>query len=246
MKSDFHLLHLPVVDSTNSYLKAISEVQSFDEPVMVIADEQTEGRGQWENKWHSKPNKNLLSSILIQEDIPIENSFYLSMITALSLYNLLIDEVEDNLWIKWTNDLYYHDKKIAGILIDNTMKGDKIIRSIIGIGLNLNETNFPNELPNPVSLKQITGKSYDVENFGIKLYNKFQSLFFKFQQGFHHIIINDYNRYLYKKNEWVKIHTKSSVEIVKILSVSPLGYLIIEKKTGEKKQFAYGEAKIII
>jgi len=224
----------------------MSEVQSFDVPVMLIADEQTEGRGQWENKWHSKPNENLLSSILIQENIPIENSFYLSMIAALSLYNLLIDEVDGDLCVKWTNDLYYKDKKIAGILIDNAMKGDKIIRSIIGIGLNLNETNFPNELPNPVSLKQITGKNYDIENFGIKLYNEFQSLFFKFQQGFYRTILNDYNRYLYKKNEWVKVHTMNGVETVKILYVSELGYLVVEKETGDKTQFSYGEVKIIL
>ncbi len=244
MKADFHLLHLSIVDSTNSYLKKISDTQSFNVPVLLIADKQTAGRGQRENKWHSEFEKNLLLSLLIEEKIPVEKSFYLSKITALAIYRLLKDEIE-NLYVKWTNDVYYGDKKIAGILIENSMKGENIIRSIIGVGVNLNETDFPSKLPNPISLKQITGKTYGVEDFGIKFYDEFRNLFSKFQQGFYQILDNDYNRALYKKGKWIKIRKNNLIEMVKILSVDSKGNLMVENQKGQVEHFAYGAIQFL-
>ncbi len=244
MKADFHLLHLPEVDSTNNYLKEISERQQFDVPVLLVADNQIAGKGQRDNKWYSEPDKNLLLSLLIQEEIPADKSFYLPKITALALHRLLSQEIE-TVTVKWTNDIYVEDNKIAGILIENSMKGDKITRSIIGVGLNLNQTDFPNELPNPVSLKQLTGKSYEIENFAIDFYNKFLECFLKFEQGICSILDNDYNRFLYKKNEWVKIRKNDFTGTVKILSVNPKGNLMVENQKGQVEYFTYGAIQFL-
>ena len=238
-------ISLPEVDSTNNYLRNYAAQNELDSSVLLLAGYQTAGRGQHANSWHSKPDKNLLLSLLIEEVIPVGKAFYLSKITALAIQRLLEDEIGEKVFVKWTNDIYVADKKIAGVLIENTMKGDKITRSIIGVGLNLNQIEFPKDLPNPVSLKQITGKDYDIEKFGMKFYNNFQETFLKFQQGFFTILDNDYNNCLYKKNQWVGIKTENQNKMVKVLLVNPKGALIVENKKGEQEQFVYGEIQFL-
>ncbi len=245
MSPDFQFIHLQLVDSTNSYLKKISETQIVDKPIIVIADYQQEGRGQHENKWHSEPGKNLLLSILLQEEIPVEKSFYISKITTLALKSLLEDKIGKHVYIKWTNDIYYENKKLSGILIENTMKGNKIIRSIIGVGVNLNQMKFPDVLPNPVSLTQITGKNYIVEDIAIQFWNLFYEKKMKFKQGFLKILDNDYNQALYQKNKWVTILKNNTKEIVKILSVDTFGYIVVENSRGEMIRYSYGEIKFL-
>ncbi len=242
MDSAFKFISLPEVDSTNNYLK---NYITQNKPVLLIAGNQTAGRGQHANIWHSEPNKNLLLSLLIEELVPIEKAFYLSKITALAIQSVLKEKIEKNVFVKWTNDIYVENKKIAGILIENTMKGDKITRSIIGVGLNLNQTEFPSHLPNPVSLKQITKADYDIERFGIEFYERFQEIFLKFQQGFFKVLDNDYNRVLYKRGEWVQIENKGKIKTVKVKMVDEAGNFLVETKDSKIISFRYGEIRFL-
>ena len=245
MKSAVEFIFLPEVDSTNDYLRNYAVQNVLDVPVLLLAGYQTAGRGQHTNSWHSEPDKNLLLSLLIEEVISVEKAFYLSKITALAIQQLLWDEIGEKVFVKWTNDIYVADKKIAGVLIENTMKGNKITRSIIGIGLNLNQMEFPDYLPNPISLKQITGKNYDIQGLGMKFYDNFQKIFLKFHHGFLTILDNDYNNCLYKKNQWIRIKVGNQNKMVKVLFVNPEGFLIVENKNGKQEQFTYGEIQFL-
>lgn len=152
---------LKEVDSTNSYL--MREASSLDAPLMVIARSQTAGRGQRGNSWESEPGKNLTFSVLYRpESFPAVSQFSISEATAFAVVDFLaLHGIEAK--VKWANDIYVGDKKICGILIQHSLMGPKIGHSVLGIGINVNQTEFLSDAPNPISMKQITGKTYDLD-----------------------------------------------------------------------------------
>jgi len=148
--------HLAQTDSTNSVLRKLSANGEAKNMAMVVADYQTAGRGQVGNKWESEAGKNLLMSILLcPHQLDVRQQYYLSMAVSVGIEKALRKYV-DNVKIKWPNDVYVGDKKLAGILIENTLLGINIATSIVGIGLNVNQTVFLSDAPNPVSIKQLT------------------------------------------------------------------------------------------
>lgn len=154
-------IKLQEVDSTNSYLER--EGGSMDAPVLVRADVQKSGRGQRGNHWESEPGKNLTFSVLYKPlDYPASEQFSISEATALATVDFLqLQGVEA--CVKWPNDIYVGDRKICGILIKHTLTGMHINSSILGIGININQTEFLSDAPNPVSLKSLTGRDYDLD-----------------------------------------------------------------------------------
>jgi BirA family transcriptional regulator, biotin operon repressor / biotin---[acetyl-CoA-carboxylase] ligase len=154
------LIWLQKTDSTNQYLQDMLKKSKMPEGTMVIADEQTEGRGQRGNHWESSTGENLTFSFIIYPDfLELTNQFMLSKIIALALFDLLIG-YNENVKIKWPNDIYIGKKKIAGILLENVIKGTKISNTIVGIGLNINQKIFPEALPFASSLSLETGYDY--------------------------------------------------------------------------------------
>ena len=155
-------------DSTNSLLKQMLAKGEWPKGEgFLYAGFQTAGRGQTGNGWESEEGKNLLCSILLP---PRENLFELNIIVSVAVQRLLGEDFT----IKWPNDIYWGDKKIAGILIENAIVGSEVKYSIAGIGLNVNQTEFLSDAPNPISLKQITGKEYDIDQLMQKLYDEVQ------------------------------------------------------------------------
>ena len=155
---------LESTDSTNYALRA--RRSELDNLSIVAAREQTAGRGQGTHTWFATPGRNLTFSILYRfgEACPLaaSDAILITQVTTLALRDyLLVHGVEAR--IKWPNDIWVGDRKICGILIENTLEGASIRESIVGIGLNLNETGWPAELPNPVSLTELTGKTYRLE-----------------------------------------------------------------------------------
>ena len=157
MESKTDIIWLERVDSTND--EARRHISEIDNLSVVSALEQTKGRGQRGNRWSSQPGENLTFSLVVKDfRIKANEQSAISQATALSLVDLL-SRHEIKARIKWPNDIYAGDEKICGILIENSLKGSKIDWSIIGIGLNVNQTAFPEDLPNPTSMKLCTGNS---------------------------------------------------------------------------------------
>lgn len=157
MESKTDIIWLERVDSTND--EARRHISEIDNLSVVSALEQTKGRGQRGNRWSSQPGENLTFSLVVKDfRIKANEQSAISQATALSLVDLL-SRHEIKARIKWPNDIYAGDEKICGILIENSLKGSEIDWSIIGIGLNVNQTAFPEDLPNPTSIKLCTGNS---------------------------------------------------------------------------------------
>ena len=157
MESKTDIIWLERVDSTND--EARRHISEIDNLSVVSALEQTKGRGQRGNRWSSQPGENLTFSLVVKDfRIKANEQSAISQATALSLVDLL-SRHEIKARIKWPNDIYTGDEKICGILIENSLKGSEIDWSIIGIGLNVNQTAFPEDLPNPTSMKLCTGNS---------------------------------------------------------------------------------------
>jgi len=159
----YPLIVLDETDSTNRYISQLcNELQeSVAELTTVTAEFQTAGKGQRGNTWEAEEGKNLLFSfVLYPTFLEARRQFILSQIVSLSIKEEL-DRWSDEITIKWPNDIYWRDKKICGIQIENDLSGHFIGRSISGIGININQNEFHSDAPNPVSLKQITGQEHD-------------------------------------------------------------------------------------
>ena len=161
---DPQIIWLDSADSTNSALRRLSE--GLDNLSIVAARAQTAGRGQGDHTWFASPGTNLTFSILYrfggESALAAADAILITQVTTLALRDYLLSHgVQAR--IKWHNDIWVGDRKICGILIENRLEGAAVQESIVGIGLNLNETDWPEELPNPVSLRELTGRTYDLE-----------------------------------------------------------------------------------
>ena len=153
--------------STNTLMKELLAKGEWPEGERFLYTAfQTAGRGQAGNGWESEEGKNLLCSILLP---PRKNLFEMNVLVSVVVHRFLGDEYT----IKWPNDIYWQDKKVAGILIENAIIGNEVKYSIAGIGLNVNQTEWKSDAPNPVSLKQITRINYDLEELMYYLMDEF-------------------------------------------------------------------------
>lgn len=154
------IVHLKEVDSTNGYV--MREAERLDAPVLVSAHTQTAGRGQRGNHWESEPGKNLTFSVLYRpEHFPAIEQFAISEAVALAIVDFLKSEGIAAM-VKWANDIYVGDRKICGILIQHALMGSEISHTVIGAGINVNQLRFVSDAPNPVSMAQLTGESYNL------------------------------------------------------------------------------------
>lgn len=159
----YPLIALEETDSTNQYISQLCNNLKEDvaELTTVTAEFQTSGKGQRGNTWEAEKGKNLLFSfVLYPTFLEARRQFILSQMVSLAIKEEL-SRWSDDITIKWPNDIYWKDKKICGILIENEIAGHHIERSIAGIGININQETFHSDAPNPVSLKQITGREHD-------------------------------------------------------------------------------------
>ena len=172
------ILWLDTVDSTNSELR--KRISGFDNLSIIATREQTAGRGQGTHTWYATPGKNLTFSILYRFEgayaLAASDALLITQVTTLALRDYLLGHGV-RARIKWPNDIWVEDRKICGILIENTIVEGQIRASIVGIGLNLNETGWPAELPNPVSLYELTGKHFDPEAELVRLENEIRHRF---------------------------------------------------------------------
>lgn len=245
--NDFDFIHLESINSTNSYLKELSRVKKLPQGFGVYSDYQSFGRGQKGSSWESEAGKNLLFSvILFPEKLEANRQFILSQIISLAVKDVL-DEESPDFAIKWPNDIYYKNKKIAGILIENELVDSFISQSVIGVGLNLNQEIFESEAPNPISLKQITGKNYEIEVFFRKIFIRLEYYFnlLKEQSSIGNIR-REYRNSLFRKDGLHNYKDENHFFKAEILDVEESGTLVLKKESGDIGKYFFKEVQFVL
>jgi BirA family biotin operon repressor/biotin-[acetyl-CoA-carboxylase] ligase len=230
------------VGSTNQKLYELNKTNHIAEFSVVVSHEQTAGRGQMGNSWESQPGKNLTFSIIIRPDfLPVHHQFRITQVVTLALINIL-NTYTQGISIKWPNDIYYYDEKIAGILIENSLKGSQIEDSIIGIGLNVNQTIFISDSPNPVSLKQITDKTYDTSLLLNQFIREFIHTYDEWLASPNDDLLHQrYMDHLYRKDGPHRFIDDKGIFTASIKKIEPTGHLVLETESGELRNYAFKE-----
>jgi BirA family transcriptional regulator, biotin operon repressor / biotin---[acetyl-CoA-carboxylase] ligase len=246
MKTNQNFIFLTEVESTNNYANHLVLSKAAEHGTVVLAQHQKMGKGQQGNSWESEFGKNLLMSIILFPDfLPATKQFYLSKIASLALANFVKSEKAE-VSIKWPNDIYVGNSKLAGILIENSIKANHLDSSIIGIGLNLNQERFVSDAPNPVSLKQITGKDYKIEDVALKIWELLSFWFENLQsRSFSEIDLIYFNQ-LFRANEWA-LFAKQGIQFeARITGIGDFGQLILEKRNGVSSEYMFKEVEFVI
>ncbi|MDR0538762.1 MAG: biotin--[acetyl-CoA-carboxylase] ligase [Tannerellaceae bacterium] len=247
MKTPPEIIRLKEVASTNEYVWNTMRKQRLPEGSVVWADYQTAGRGQAGNSWQSAAGENLTFSLVFYpESLPASKLFILSQITALSVKET-IDEHTNDITVKWPNDIYWQNRKLGGILIENALRGEHLQTSVIGIGLNINQTTFDADAPNPISLSIITGRKYDCElflrNILEKLYNYYYYLNIK--EGELDKIYAAYHKCLYRRDGFFTYRDAFGQFEAKIVEVAPSGHIQLQLMDGSQRQYAFKEVEYV-
>lgn len=248
------------IKQTNSTSTLLREQYSDDLPHLytIRADYQTAGRGQAGNSWESEEGKNLLFSALLRyNDLRAADQWRLSMLVALALWEVLAKHLpKEQLTIKWPNDIYFGDKKLVGILIENSLVGGYVGYSIAGIGVNVNQTKWLSNAPNPISMKEITNQEYDVET----LMNEWIDAMKRWEKYATDELSTAYLQHIYRRNGWHK-YVEREVSVAptsiakqgidgifraELVGISEQGELILRKENNEEQAYHFKQIRFVI
>jgi BirA family biotin operon repressor/biotin-[acetyl-CoA-carboxylase] ligase len=240
--AEWKIIHIDETDSTNRWLKdwlvAESEMKAKNY-LVVVTEYQTAGRGCGSNTWESERGKNLIFSVLIRpQNMPASLQFHISMAMSLAICEALGTMVGD-LSIKWPNDIYWRDSKIAGMLIEHTLVGAYVKDSIIGVGLNVNQRVFHSDAPNPVSLWQISGHETDRSQLLHNILEAFEQ--YLLQDN----IREKYLIQLYRRRDFYPYCDKNGAFMARIITVEPDGQLLLCDEEGHERRYFFKEVRFI-
>lgn len=251
------LIVLPETDSTNTYLTQLCHEQAsaVHEFTTVIAERQTAGKGQRGNSWESEDFRNItFSFVLYPTFIEARCQFILSQIVSLSIKEEL-DDWADDISIKWPNDIYWNEKKICGILIENDLAGHHIGRSISGIGVNINQEVFRSNAPNPVSLKQITGQEYDRYLILANIMKRLKAYYLLLQSDADRtatdrtatdLIAHRYACSLFRREGFHRYADADGEFLARLLRVEPDGRFVLEDREGKERGYLFKEVQYLL
>lgn len=240
-------LILERAESTNSTLFTMAqEDRELPQLYSVIAREQTAGRGQRGNNWLAEAGSSLCFSFLIRSAGLLATEQY--AVSELAAYGVmktlaryLPEEQKSRLSIKWPNDIYYDERKIAGILIEHSITGTHIDYSVVGIGININEEQFPEELPNPISLHQITGEKYDLDAVHARIMRRFGFMIEPFLMGNYSEVHQRCMSRMYRRHGLHRYKDEQGTFLAEIKDVLPSGHIVLATDEGELRTYAFKE-----
>jgi len=241
------VLILELVDSTNNYAVNLLKIQKVKEGTVIVTGSQQSGKGLGANKWESEPHKNLtLSIIFYPEFLIISKQFLLNKIAALAVRDFIKTIVRyKDVYVKWPNDVYIDNYKSAGILIETSTQSNLLEYAVIGIGLNINQTVFKSDAPNPISLKLIEGMDFDLDKCFNGLVNSVNLRYSQLKQGGEDEINHDYlnSLYLYQREANYKI--ENEIFLATIIGISQIGKLILQKENGNVIECNFKEVEFL-
>lgn len=235
--------YFETVDSTNDTARTLNQNN-----VAILADYQLKGRGQRGNSWESEAHQNLTFSLAVApQNLSITEQFYISKAISIAICKSIKEYSQIECQIKWPNDIYVGNKKIAGILIENDVGSSGAIkRSIIGVGLNVNQRIFTSNAPNPTSIAIITEKTYNRRELLTIICNNFENEMQRLALKQLSILDEKYSSLLYRKDGLYPFSDSAGPFIGKIVCIKPDGELIIEKSDGTQKGYLFKEIEFEI
>lgn len=237
-------IELPTVESTNNYAMGLARAGMAQHGTVVFTHDQTKGKGQRAKEWVSQKEQNIAMSVVIQPDkLKVSEAFLLSMMVAVAVNEFFRSYVAEEIKIKWPNDIYWRDRKAAGILIENVWQGNEWKFAVIGIGINVNQTDFGELGSKAVSLKQITGKDFETVILARELCKILEEKY-ELLNSVASSIVDCYKSRLYKLNERVKLKKDNRVFEAEFKEVNNNGQMIVQHAMEEK--FSVGEVEWII
>ena len=257
------MIALDEVDSTNNFLRNL-DTSDDRRMTLVTAEFQTAGRGSGENHWESAKGENLLFSLRVMpRDLPVRRMFAISEATALALKDSLTTLLPlapcplpltppKGGWgvsIKWPNDIYFGDGKVAGMLIENDLRGALVRSSVIGIGINVNQRRFVSDAPNPRSLADIVGHDVDrrsvLERF-MERFTHYMKLIDEGSEAALDALHEDYKQHLYRRDEKHKYVDEMGTFCAKLVDVEPSGHLVLQDEAGTRRRYEFKQVKFIL
>ena len=241
---EFKVIHIDETDSTNRWLRRWCSTD-HQSALAVWAEYQTAGQGCGSNSWESERGKNLTFSVLLHPtEIPADCQFRISEAVSVALCETLDGLLpgEQEVTIKWPNDIYVGDRKICGILIENRLKGSTITDSIVGIGLNVNQREFLSDAPNPVSIYQLTGEETDRE----ALLQAFLEELSKAMEMEPEALTEAYHHRLYRREGMHRFSDSQGEFEAKVLNVLDDGRLVLLDAEGKARMYAFKEVQFVI
>ncbi len=237
-------LKFAVLESTNSYLKEILKTGNPQEGFIVVTDYQTSGRGQFGNSWEAEKGKNLLFSVLLKPRfLNPSRQFLLNMSVCLAVVDSM-NEVCPGFLIKWPNDILYNQKKVAGILIEGSMSSDILDHTVVGIGINVNQTDFEQNRKS-ISIKNILGHSVETEYLMQKVLQKLEMRYLKLKAGNTSGLFRDYYSVMFGREKELPVKIGGTLTTIKPLAVEPGGELLALHQ-GKTVRFRFKELQFIL
>ena len=230
-------MYIKSTNSTNTLLKELLAKGEWPENERFLyAGYQTAGRGQTGNGWESEAGKNLLCSILLP---PTKNLYFLNIAVSVAVCRAMSELGMSELRIKWPNDIYWNDKKLAGILLENAIVGSEVKYSIAGIGLNVNQTVFVSDAPNPVSLKQITGQEHDIDKL-------MERLMEEIDQVLNEDVWPYYKAHLYRREGYWPYEDANGRFEARIEDVLPTGEIVLKDPEGKERIYHFKQIRYVL
>jgi len=241
-------IHVETTRSTNSFMAYAAD--TLPDHTVLYTYDQTAGRGQRGNTWLCPPGLNIAMSI-VRKDLSIHarEQFIISEVSAVGTANALSELTGAQIQVKWPNDIYWNERKLGGMLIENSLEGTHIARCIVGIGINVNQTEFDPSLPNPVSLKQITGDDYDLEGVVRSIGEHVEALGCQIDDPeFCKTLHQRYLELLFRNDG--QLHTFAMADgtrfQARIVDVAPDGVLTLSNDRGDEQHFAFKQVSHVI
>ena len=239
----FQIIKINAIDSSNNEIKRLYHKKLHKNGLVIWTDNQTNGRGQGSKKWVSQPNKNLTFSVYLDSEyLPLSSNLYLNLITSLCIKKVLICHGIINPVIKWPNDILSVNKKISGILIENLYRGRKLMGSIIGIGINVNQKTFPKNF-NAISMKKVTSSTFSLKKLLYNFLDIFNENLLLYRD--YDLLISDFNDSLYRKNQLIEYKINGNIKKGKIIGLNDNERFHILNLSGVKETPKITDVKII-
>jgi len=242
------IIELEIVESTNNYALQLISAGKAEHGLVISADNQWGGRGRSYKKWDSLPNQNLTFSVILSPHfLSPSDQFKLSQAISLGILDFLQEKAPNEKFsVKWPNDIYQSDKKISGILIENLIFGNRFEYSVIGIGINLNQTEFCPGICDAISLKIITGKDFDRKQALSELLSYLNARYAELAGGNNQKIHSEYLEQLFLFEKPAEFQIANGILKGKIVGIDDFGRLIVEGEDGITQRFIMDEIKYLL